>query len=119
MKSSDVAEVSKLLTRSCCNGDFGRGLPGTGMAAAQIIEGKIKVKSDSSISSFTETGLLFADGTTLDADVIVFATGFEGNMREAAEEIVGKEIGEKLDDWWGVDKEGELRGAWRPMARKS
>ncbi|KAF2096611.1 FAD/NAD(P)-binding domain-containing protein [Rhizodiscina lignyota] len=83
----------------------------------KIIEGKIKVKSDSSISSFTENGLLFADGTTLDADVIVFATGFEGNMREAAEEIVGKEIGEKLDDWWGVDKEGELRGAWRPMAQ--
>lgn len=85
----------------------------------KIIDGKIKVKSDSQITNYTETGLQFADGSTLDADVIIFATGFEGNMREAAEDIVGKEVGENLDDWWGVDKEGEIRGAWKPMARES
>lgn len=83
----------------------------------KIADGEIKMKSDSAIKSFTETGLLFEDGSTVDADVIIFATGFEGNMRTAAEEIVGKEIGEQLDDWWGVDKEGELRGAWKPIGR--
>lgn len=41
-----------------------------------IAEGKIKLKSDSEIESYTETGLKFKNGTHLDADVILFATGY-------------------------------------------
>jgi len=84
----------------------------------KIADGEIKMKSDAKAVSFTETGLEFDDGSTLDADVIIVATGFEGNMRLAAEAIVGDEVGAKLEDWWGVDKEGELRGAWKPIGRK-
>jgi hypothetical protein len=40
-----------------------------------IAEKKIKLKSDSEIESFTETGLKFKNGTELDADVVLFATG--------------------------------------------
>jgi Flavin-binding monooxygenase-like len=40
-----------------------------------IIDGHIKVKSGTSISEFTERGLKFADGSELEADVVVFATG--------------------------------------------
>jgi len=40
-----------------------------------IAEGKIKLKSDSQIESFTETGIKFENGTELAADVVVFATG--------------------------------------------
>lgn len=40
-----------------------------------IIDRKIKLKSDGPIKKFTPTGLLFEDGSTLDADVVVFATG--------------------------------------------
>jgi len=81
----------------------------------KISDGLIKVKSDAALTGFTETGLAFSDGSTLDADVVVFATGFEGNMRLAAKDLVGEEVGEKLEDWWGVDSEGELRGAWKPI----
>jgi len=41
-----------------------------------IIDGKIKLKNDGPITKVTPTGLLFEDGSTLDADVIIFATGF-------------------------------------------
>ena len=41
-----------------------------------IADGKIKLKNDSQIKSFTETGLLFEDGSQLPADVVVFATGY-------------------------------------------
>ena len=44
-------------------------------ASQKIIDGKIKLKSDGPIASFTPTGLRFEDGSTLDADVILFATG--------------------------------------------
>ncbi|KAF2429003.1 FAD/NAD(P)-binding domain-containing protein [Tothia fuscella] len=81
----------------------------------KIGQGLIKVKGDAPLTGFTESGLKFGDGSTLDADVVVFATGFEGNMRLAAADLVGQEVGDKLDDWWGVDSEGELRGAWKPI----
>ena len=40
-----------------------------------IIDGKIKLKSDSQIERFTETGIKFENGTELLTDVVVFATG--------------------------------------------
>ena len=40
-----------------------------------IADGKIKLKSDSVIKSFTERSIVFENGTELAADVVVFATG--------------------------------------------
>jgi Flavin-binding monooxygenase-like len=49
----------------------------TDVGASQlIIDGKIKLKNDAQIANFTEKGLEFADGSTLDADVVIFATGY-------------------------------------------
>jgi NADH dehydrogenase FAD-containing subunit len=45
-------------------------------ASQMIIDGKIKLKNDAQISRFTEKGLEFEDGSTLDADTLVFATGW-------------------------------------------
>lgn len=41
-----------------------------------IVDGHIKIKSGSAISEFTEHGLKFADGSELEADVVIFGTGF-------------------------------------------
>ncbi|KAH7010955.1 hypothetical protein B0J12DRAFT_691058 [Macrophomina phaseolina] len=84
-------------------------------AAAKIVDGTIKVEH-ATVSSFTETGIRFSDGRTLDADVVVFATGFECNMRHAAARIVGEEMGQRLEDFMGVDREGEPLGLCKPMA---
>ena len=46
--------------------------PDTG-GSKLIGEGKIKLKNDSLLEAFTETGLRFEDGSDLQADVIVFA----------------------------------------------
>ena len=40
------------------------------------MDGKIKVKNDSALKGYTERGLVFEDGSTLPADVVIFATGF-------------------------------------------
>ncbi|KAF2663349.1 FAD/NAD(P)-binding domain-containing protein [Microthyrium microscopicum] len=84
----------------------------------KIISGEIKMKPappGAGLCGFYENGLVFEDGSKLETDVVVFATGFEGNMRHMAEKLVEKDVAEKLEDWWGVDCEGEIRGAWRPM----
>lgn len=45
-------------------------------ASQQIIDGKIKVRSGGEIERFTENGLQFCDGSELEADVVIFATGY-------------------------------------------
>ena len=45
-------------------------------ACQMIIDGKIKVKSGTQIERFTPKGLKFADGSKLEADVVLYATGY-------------------------------------------
>jgi cation diffusion facilitator CzcD-associated flavoprotein CzcO len=70
------------------------------------------------IVSYTETGLRFEDGEEIEADVIIFATGFEGNMRFLVEKLFGAEIAEQMGDFWGLDGEGEVKGAFKGCGRK-
>ncbi|KAJ3868061.1 hypothetical protein EV359DRAFT_33047 [Lentinula novae-zelandiae] len=83
-------------------------------AAQLIIDGKIKLKNDSLLQSFTPTGLKFEDGSEISADVVVYATGY-GNARSVIRKICGDEIGDKCKDAWGLNAEGEMRGSWRDM----
>jgi hypothetical protein len=48
----------------------------------------------------------------------VFATGFVGNMRRQVDQLFGAEIGEQVGDYWTLDEEGELKGAFKPTGRK-
>ena len=84
-------------------------------ASAKVAQGLIKMKSDAALKGFEEHGLTFSDGSTLEADVVVFATGFEGNMRIVAAQFLDEEVVEKMDDFYQFDAEGEVIGAWRPQ----
>lgn len=53
-----------------------------------------------------------ADGEEIQADEIVFATGYK-NMRDSARVILGDKVAGKVGDVWGFDEEGEVRGVWR------
>ncbi|OQV11152.1 hypothetical protein CLAIMM_15036 [Cladophialophora immunda] len=80
-----------------------------------IVKGLIKMKSDALPSHYTPTGLAFSDGTEIPADVIVFCTGFVGNAKPDIERIFGQGVATKVEDYWGLNEEGELRGAFKPM----
>ncbi|KIJ33013.1 hypothetical protein M422DRAFT_70464 [Sphaerobolus stellatus SS14] len=80
-------------------------------ASQLIIDGKIKFKHGS-VKAFTKDGLEFEDGSSLKADVVVFATGL-GDYRDAAKELLGDELANKMRSVWGLDDEGELKGMWR------
>lgn len=83
-------------------------------ASQMIIDGKIKVKSSGPIKRFTKKTLVFEDGSELEADVVIFASGF-GDARKPMREIVGEEVGKKLHPIWNLDYEGETRGAWKEI----
>ena len=78
---------------------------------------QIKVKNGSAVG-FTAKGLKFADGTSLEGDVVVFCTGFANDVRQQASDIVGPEVGQLLEDYFYNDDEGEIIGAGKPQGRK-
>lgn len=81
--------------------------------------------------SYTDSGLRLSDGSTLEADAVIWCTGFaDKDVRSTAERILGeaeetgnpdllgpKEIAARLDATWGVDAEGEVRGMWKRHLR--
>ena len=81
-------------------------------AAKLIADGKIHVKQGQEIEEILEHGLRFADGTELEADEIIYATGYQ-NMRTQAAIMFGDELGSKLKDVWGFNEEGEMRTMWQ------
>ncbi|EAW10389.1 uncharacterized protein ACLA_048610 [Aspergillus clavatus NRRL 1] len=77
-----------------------------------IVDGKVKVKQGQEIAEILPHGLQFADGTQLEADEIVFATGYQ-NMKTQARLIFGDKVADRVQSVWGFDKEGEMRTIWR------
>ena len=106
-----------------------------GEAVNYILAGKLGLKSRVEPVAYTATGLKFSDGSEVDADAIVWCTGFsDKNARESAAEILGGssnegtpngaingvsgtlgpyDIAARMDATWGVDAEGEVRGMWK------
>ena len=83
------------------------------VGASQLIaDGRIKIKQGQEITEVLPNGLCFADGSELEADEIVFATGYQ-NMRTQAREMYGNEIGDNVKDVWGLNDEGEWRTIWQ------
>jgi cation diffusion facilitator CzcD-associated flavoprotein CzcO len=59
------------------------------------------------ISRITETGILTAGGTAVDADAIVLATGFETSSYLSGIDVIGVG-GERLHARWGLDPQAYL-----------
>lgn len=83
-------------------------------ASQKIVDGDIGLKSDSNIARYTSAGLLFEDGSTLDTDVIVFATGY-ADARDTLLKLLPIHLHESVQPIWGLDEEGELNSAGREL----
>jgi len=81
-------------------------------ASQLIIDGKIKVKQGQELAHILPNGIEFADGSKIEADEIVFATGYQ-NMRTQARDIFGAEVADRVNAVWGFNEEGEFRTMWQ------
>ncbi len=81
-------------------------------ASQLVVDRKIKIKQGEEIRRINAHSITFADNSELEADEIVFATGWT-NMRDTAREIFGHELADQVGDVWGFDEEGEIRTMWR------
>ncbi|MDA9504416.1 FAD-dependent oxidoreductase [Bradyrhizobium sp. CCBAU 11386] len=94
-------------------------------ASELISSGRIKVIA-AGVEQLTERGLILDDGTRLDADLIVYATGY-GSMNQWAAALISQEVADKVGKCWGLGSdtakdpgpwEGELRNMWKPTAQE-
>lgn len=95
-------------------------------ASQLVIDGEIKL-AHGQVEKIVEDGLMLDDGTKLEADLIVYATGY-GSMSGWAAELIGQDTADKVGMCWGLGSdtpkdpgpwEGELRNMWKPTQQDS
>ncbi|KAK6069247.1 flavin-binding monooxygenase [Seiridium cupressi] len=83
-------------------------------ASQMIIDGRIKIRrSEGGVKSLHVNGLTLYDDTSVDADVVVLATGFHRSVVDV-KDIMGEDIAKKVGRLTRLDKEQERIGTWRP-----
>ncbi|MGZ2257687.1 NAD(P)/FAD-dependent oxidoreductase [Roseobacter sp. A03A-229] len=90
-------------------------------ASQLIIDGKIKLKAGQ-VTEVVEDGVILDDGSKLEADVIVYATGY-GSMNGWVADLIDQETADRVGKVWGLGSdtpkdpgpwEGEQRNMWKP-----
>ncbi|XDA99241.1 NAD(P)/FAD-dependent oxidoreductase [Sulfitobacter sp. LCG007] len=94
-------------------------------ASQLIIDGEIKLKRGQ-VKEIDETGVILEDGTHLDADLIVYATGYN-SMNGWVADLIGQEVADKIGKVWGLGSDttkdpgpwvGEQRNMWKPTRQE-
>lgn len=95
-------------------------------ASQLVIDGSIKL-AHGQIERLTETSVVLADGTEIEADLVVYATGY-GSMNGWVTDLIDQETADRLGKCWGLGSdtpkdpgpwEGELRNMWKPTQVQS
>jgi putative flavoprotein involved in K+ transport len=77
-----------------------------------IASGDIEVIQFDDIDRFAPDGILMADGTTRQVDLLVTATGFK-NQQDVVRDLLGDEVADRTGPVWGFGGERELRNMWQ------
>lgn len=137
MAEADADLHKRLVSRGFLldNGPDGSGIPlksarrGGGFyidvgASDLIADGKIGLASGKGVARIETDGVVLQDGTRLECDLIVYATGF-GSMNRFVAELCGQSVADQVGKVWGLGSatekdpgpwEGELRNMWKPTA---
>jgi putative flavoprotein involved in K+ transport len=92
-------------------------------AGQLVIDGRVPV-AHGQVDHLTEDAVVLTDGTTLPADVVVYATGYQ-SMNGFLETLISPEVADRVGKVWGFGSgttkdpgpwEGELRNMWKPTA---
>ncbi|MEM6489009.1 MAG: NAD(P)/FAD-dependent oxidoreductase [Pseudomonadota bacterium] len=95
-------------------------------ASQLIIDGEVALKRGQ-VVEITETGPKLDTGETLEADLIVYATGY-GSMNGWAADLISQEVADKVGKVWGLGSdtpkdpgpwEGEQRNMWKPTQQEA
>jgi putative flavoprotein involved in K+ transport len=94
------------------SGKFGSGYYIDQGASKLIGDGTIKL-AHGGVERFVQSGVVLADGTTIEADVVVLCTGYK-DLKENARALLGDRVADRLEGpLYQPDEQHELRGVWR------
>ena len=85
-------------------------------ASEAIAEGRIKVQDFDEIDCFVPEGVRLNDGTVIELDLVVLATGFHDLSNDIAA-LLGDEVAQRVGRCVGVAEDGEYRTMSRPTAQ--
>ena len=95
-------------------------------ASQLIIDGEIKL-AHGNVHEIVDDGVVLEDGTKLEADVIIYATGY-GSMNGWAADLIGQDVADKVGKCWGLGSDtpkdpgpwvGEQRNMWKPTQQEA
>jgi cation diffusion facilitator CzcD-associated flavoprotein CzcO len=86
-------------------------------ASDLIIDRKIKLKAGVDIARLTAKQVMFADGSALDADIVVLATGYKP-LQEALRVMFGDNVADRVGPIWGIGADGELNAMYARTAQQ-
>lgn len=95
-------------------------------AAELVADGEVAL-AHGQVDHLTETSVVLADGTELEADLVVYATGY-GSMNGWAADLISQEVADKVGKVWGLGSdttkdpgpwEGEERNMWKPTQQEA
>ncbi len=90
-------------------------------ASQLVIDGRIAL-AHGQVDHLTEDAVVLEDGTSIPADVVVYATGYQ-SMNGWLETLISPEVADRVGKVWGFGSdtpkdpgpwEGELRNMWKP-----
>ncbi|WP_439379301.1 flavin-containing monooxygenase [Amycolatopsis lexingtonensis] len=94
-------------------------------AADLVANGDVKL-AHGQVTELTENSVRLDDGTELEADLVVYATGY-GSMNGWAADLISQEVADKVGKVWGLGSdttkdpgpwEGEQRNMWKPTQQE-
>jgi putative flavoprotein involved in K+ transport len=86
-------------------------------ASELVVSGDIKVMQADQITTFTKSGAQLVDGSNLDADLILLATGYQNRSVEVAEQF-GEDVADRVGDIARLNEEGEWANMWSQTAQR-
>jgi putative flavoprotein involved in K+ transport len=94
-------------------------------AGELVADGKIKL-AHGQVDHLTKDTVVLEGGTELEADLVVYATGY-GSMNGWVADLVGQEMADRVGKCWGLGSdttkdpgpwEGEQRNMWKPTQQQ-
>lgn len=91
-------------------------------ASQLVVDGEIKLKSGVTVKEVKPRSVILSDGSEVEADLLVYATGY-GSMNGWAAKLISQEVADKVGKCWGLGSdtrkdpgpwERELRNMWKP-----
>ncbi|WP_242128759.1 NAD(P)/FAD-dependent oxidoreductase [Sphingobium sp. Sx8-8] len=82
-----------------------------------IADGKIKIEQFDRLDTFVANGARLTDGSVIEADIVILATGYQSRKSELADAF-GEQVAEHVGEIARLDEEGEWANVWSQTGQR-